>query len=1266
MTEPVTFISLNVCGLSSPEKRKDVLNFLKQKRYSIYFLQDTHFIKKEENYIRTQWGFECFFSSFNSQSRGVAILFNNNFEYTLHKVHPDEAGNRLIIEISIQGKKFTLINIYGPNKDTPEFYENIQQTITDSQNNIILAGDFNLILNPDVDCFDYMHVNNPKAREKVLTMINQCGLIDIYRELHFDQKIFTWRRKNTNKQARLDFFLITENIVTDVVDCKILPGYRTDHSAVFLHIDFGKFQKGNSYWKFNNSLLYDQDYVNQIKKLILDVKCQYASELQLYDLPIDEIPNEFIQFSINDQLFLEVLLMEIRGKSISYSSYLKKKNEKLEEKLLIDIQDLESNVSINHSELENKRKELNTIRNKKLEGVRIRSKAKWVDEGEKVTNYFCSLENRNFVSKCMSQLETHSGQMLNSQEEIIKETYLFYKKLYTTRTIDDFDLKNEFKDNIINILSDEERISIETPLTYSEFTSALKNLKNDKSPGSDGFSSNFYKFFWKDIGWFVVRSLNYGFSIGELSVTQRQGIITCIPKGDKDKKYLKNWRPISLLNTSYKLASACIANRIKPYLYTLINEDQTGFLSGRFIGENIRTIYDVMFYCEKENIPGILLLIDFEKAFDSVAWSFINKVLDFFNFGPNIIKWFNVFYTNSCSSVIINGHMSDWFTVQRGCRQGDPLSPYIFILCAEILAILIRNNKNIKGIKIGSEHFLITQYADDTSLFLDGSEKSLRNALNVLKLYARISGLGMNTEKTKVVWFGSMKNSTVRFCQEENLLWETHNFKVLGINFSINLQEMVEINYSINIEAIKKMFDSWSKRVLTPLGKIVVIKSLALSKLNYIISTLPNPPEALVKRLNHLFFTFLWSGKPDRIKRNILTQDYDNGGLRMVDIEKFIYSMKITWIRRSILEDKKYLTIFKVMYPFMKDFQSLGEEYISSKIGKITNPFWKDVFSNYKNFLSVLKPKSWTQFLSQPLWYNNDIKVGGSCVFFKTWYKCGVRFVSDLFDENGDVFTYENFVQVYGVRTNFLDFRSVINATKQYLLDSNLNISQCNLSAPVLPLTLWFILKCRKGCRDIYDILIYKDIQSSAFLKWQNNILLPASFKWNDLIQQVRKYTKDTTLIWFQTRIIYRTIATNTLLQKINIMADNTCSFGCGEQETIVHLFYDCIFVESFWTGLVSYINQKSSLNIQMFTNTEILFGKKHADTVLNKILLQAKWYIYKCRGRKLQPRINSFKKEIINLYNVERINSYKKNCQSQFFHAWESYKSLICNEIGQ
>lgn len=212
----------------------------------------------------------------------------------------------------------------------------------------------------------------------------------------------------------------------------------------------------------------------------------------------------------------------------------------------------------------------------------------------------------------------------------------------------------------------------------------------------------FLKVYLKYFGVFVVRFINYGYKKIYLSVTQRHGVITLLPKGDKARHYIKNWRPITLLNTVYKIASGCIAARLKKYLHKLINPDQTGFMSNRYIGENTRLIYDIMQYTEEEEIPGLLLLIDFEKAFDTLSWNFIQQTLDFFNFGPTIRQWVKIFYTNITSAVNQGGNLSEVFDIQRGCRQGDPLSPYIFLICAEILAIQIRKNEKIKGIAVGN------------------------------------------------------------------------------------------------------------------------------------------------------------------------------------------------------------------------------------------------------------------------------------------------------------------------------------------------------------------------------------------------------------------------------------------------------------------------------------------------------------------------------------------------------------------------------------
>ena len=178
--------------------------------------------------------------------------------------------------------------------------------------------------------------------------------------------------------------------------------------------------------------------------------------------------------------------------------------------------------------------------------------------------------------------------------------------------------------------SEEEAYSIEGEITYLEATSFLKKMQNNKSPGSDGFTTEFFKFFWSDLGWFVVKSINFGFLNGQLSQTQREGVITCVPKGNKSRKYIKNWRPISLLNVTYKIASGCIASRIKTILPSIIDLDQSGFMSERFIGDNIRLVYDILNFSNEHKINGILLLIDFELSSMLVLLSFVFFLIFFF------------------------------------------------------------------------------------------------------------------------------------------------------------------------------------------------------------------------------------------------------------------------------------------------------------------------------------------------------------------------------------------------------------------------------------------------------------------------------------------------------------------------------------------------------------------------------------------------------------------------------------------------------------
>ena len=172
-----------------------------------------------------------------------------------------------------------------------------------------------------------------------------------------------------------------------------------------------------------------------------------------------------------------------------------------------------------------------------------------------------------------------------------------------------------------------ESLQLECELSLPEISKALQNMKNGKVPGTDGFPVEFFKVFWNKLKDFVLRAYNWSYNMGNMTITLRQCVISCIPKGNKSRTLLKNWRPISLLSVVYKIISSAIANIIKTVLDNLISETQTGFVAGRFIGENSHLIYDILHYTEKENIPGLLMLIDFEKAFDSVSWEFLHETL---------------------------------------------------------------------------------------------------------------------------------------------------------------------------------------------------------------------------------------------------------------------------------------------------------------------------------------------------------------------------------------------------------------------------------------------------------------------------------------------------------------------------------------------------------------------------------------------------------------------------------------------------------------
>ena len=264
-------------------------------------------------------------------------------------------------------------------------------------------------------------------------------------------------------------------------------------------------------------------------------------------------------------------------------------------------------------------------------------------------------------------------------------------------------------------------------------------------------------------------------------------IINLIPKKDKDLKFLKNWRPVSLLNTDYKILTKALAEKLQKVIGDIIDRDQIGYIKGRFIGESIRTIFDIKNITEKLDLGGYIALIDFEKAFDSIEWAFLLKCLKAFNFGESFISWIKILYTDIKSCVSNNGYHSETFNLSRSVRQGCPISALLFIIVAEILAINIRSNKNIRGLnfirKDIKEEYKIVQLADDTTLFL-ADIKSVSQSVALFHKFETVSGLTINLEKTEVIPLGRLKKLNIKLPSElKKINLNTGPFKTLGIWF---------------------------------------------------------------------------------------------------------------------------------------------------------------------------------------------------------------------------------------------------------------------------------------------------------------------------------------------------------------------------------------------------------------------------------------------------------------------------------------------------
>ena len=583
------------------------------------------------------------------------------------------------------------------------------------------------------------------------------------------------------------------------------------------------------------------------------------------------------------------------------------------------------------------------------------------------------------------------------------------------------------------------------------------------------------------------------------------------------------------------------------------------------MGYNIRLIDDVIDYFDQSQKEGLLFSADFQKAFDSLDWNFIFKTLDFFNFGPSFKQWIKTLYTLPVAKVKNNGHLSDEFSIQRGIRQGCPVSALLFILSIEIFGLRIRQELQLKGFNFGfpSKPIKIVQYADDCILLLNNRDE-LCTAISILDDFGIITGLKLNLSKCEGMWLGRNK-CWQKNCKLFGIRWP-NQLRCLGVYLGYSKEENIQMNWTSKIDKVQSILDSWSKRDLSLFGKIQVIKTFALSQFVLPATVLVVTP-GIIKQIETMLYRFLWNGKPHKVKHLKVIRDVKHGGLNMVDVRSAFMSFKASWVQRFLRCEPSIHGWAQLAHSYLKPFLDCNAELIFNFDDTVYFPnihyvssFYKDVFSCYNKAFVKNRDDFISCITDEYLWGSKffvKYEQGKNMVLFlRNWIRSGVNKVRDLcfVDEKSDVDRmHDKIVHKGNIYTEILTVRKALLPYQEYLKHGD-RFAFVHESHDFNP----------KRSKDFYiqfRNMLTKDVPIAS-----NYLCNYCTFDDLTFIFRTKVVEeKEMKLREFNFKLLHGILPCNTNLKRWKLRTTDNCDV-CQESQSIEHLLWKCDYVKPLWS----------------------------------------------------------------------------------------------------
>ncbi|KAL2903953.1 hypothetical protein RDABS01_002663 [Bienertia sinuspersici] len=525
-----------------------------------------------------------------------------------------------------------------------------------------------------------------------------------------------------------------------------------------------------------------------------------------------------------------------------------------------------------------------------------RAKIKWDLLGDQCTNFFFRSVKTRKGKNTITLLKKEDGTWLRDEKEISDCFRSNYSQLFNPDKINQMDLENyeEWFTELPKLKEEDYNLLLQ-PFHREEIKEAVWDMKPLKAPGPDGFPPVFYHKHWDLVREDIWGAVNSFFTGGKLLKEVNKTFITLIPKVERPET-INDFRPISLCNTVYKIISKCLVRRLKRVLPNLVGENQNAFVPGRQITDNC-LLANEMLHLLKTRKKGrkflAVLKVDLSKAYDRIRWDFLEKVLVNMNFPAVWVGWLMECVSTVRYAILVNGSPTPEFSPTAGLRQGDPLSPYLFILCMEALSRRmekLQRENSLRGIAVtrNSERISHLFFADDALFSFEATPESCYGVRRTLEDFCAISGEMINYKKSHIQFSRNTPPKFIRFMRKPlGVRSQEKMGSYLGCPMDVDGRTTSTFN-QIH-DRVLQCISSWKYSCLNPAARSILINSVLVALAAHIMSIYLLPHKTL-NRISSTILKFYWGGKGQARpiywkSRDQLELRKEEGGLGLRNLE---------------------------------------------------------------------------------------------------------------------------------------------------------------------------------------------------------------------------------------------------------------------------------------------------------------------------------------------------------------------------------------------